>query len=627
MSAHPPFRLPRTGGKARVLLAVTLAVIAFVLLFDWNWLRGPVERHLTDRSGREVRIGDLHIEPGFALQPAIRLRDVYIQNAPWASPRPLLTAGEISFTVSLSSVVRGRPVISRLVLVDATVDMERQADGLRNWRLRNPEDRSPGRTLVRTLETHRSQLHFANRAIDLEFVASAAALDVKNAGTDAGDLSTRIVFEGRYGGRAFSGVALNTGVLSFRESGLSFPLRGHMVSSGTRLEFDGFFTDLFDIGPMDARVKLAGPSLAQLHPFLRVRPPESHPYTVDAHLTQTHDVYRFAQLVGKIGATPLSGEVTYDRSGARPRLEAKLSSSAAALDDLRPLMGMRSARGSAPLRATSGSASGESQGAAGDSAPAGRELLPTRPLRLDAVRATDVQISASLRKLTVAAFPMLQDVRFDASLREGLLELKPFEAEVAGGRINGSLSFDGREDAAATRLSAELRGARVERLLPTLAAKSGSTGALSARVTLSGRGNSVAAIVGKSAGSAAFTLGRGTISNLADAKLGLNFGKVLSVFLRGDRVIAINCGAAVFDVQGGVAQSRKIVLDTQQTHVDGKGSITLRDQRLDLMLTPEPKQPGLFTRRASIRIQGPVSAPAVSLEERVEQAATAHGQC
>src|SRR6202022_4518621 len=58
------------------------------------------------------------------------------------------------------------------------------------------------------------------------------------------DLSTRITYKGTYEGVSFSGEALSTGVLSFRESGFSFPLRGHLAARKTRFDFDGFFTDV-----------------------------------------------------------------------------------------------------------------------------------------------------------------------------------------------------------------------------------------------------------------------------------------------------------------------------------------------------------------------------------------------
>jgi uncharacterized protein involved in outer membrane biogenesis len=60
--------------------------------------------------------------------------------------------------VSLASIREGRPIISRLVLVDAEVDLERQADGQRNWRLTQPEYRGPGKVRVLVLEAYRSRI-------------------------------------------------------------------------------------------------------------------------------------------------------------------------------------------------------------------------------------------------------------------------------------------------------------------------------------------------------------------------------------------------------------------------------------------------------------------------------------
>ena len=56
-----PFRLP-AGRVTRVLLACVLVLAAGVAFFDWNWLRAPLERHLSNKAAREVRF-EL---PGFA---------------------------------------------------------------------------------------------------------------------------------------------------------------------------------------------------------------------------------------------------------------------------------------------------------------------------------------------------------------------------------------------------------------------------------------------------------------------------------------------------------------------------------------------------------------------------------
>jgi len=111
-----------------ILLGLGIAIVLVTALFDWNWLRHPVERYLMDRSNREVRIGDLHVDLGWSLEPTVRLRDVYIENAPWADKRPAAVAGQASFSFSLKSLWEGRPVISRLVLIDADIDLYRFRD-------------------------------------------------------------------------------------------------------------------------------------------------------------------------------------------------------------------------------------------------------------------------------------------------------------------------------------------------------------------------------------------------------------------------------------------------------------------------------------------------------------------
>src|SRR5215207_5629266 len=102
MTAHSAIGWHRLSRTSRVLLALVLGVIALVLLFDWNWLRGPLVRNLVETSGREVRIDDLQVKLG--LSPVVRLRGLYLENAPWASKDPLITAGEMSFSVSLASI-------------------------------------------------------------------------------------------------------------------------------------------------------------------------------------------------------------------------------------------------------------------------------------------------------------------------------------------------------------------------------------------------------------------------------------------------------------------------------------------------------------------------------------------
>jgi uncharacterized protein involved in outer membrane biogenesis len=105
----------------------------------------------------------------------------------------------------------------------------------------------------------------------------------------------------------------------------------------------------------------------------------------------------------------------------------------------------------------------------------------------------------------------------------------------------------------------------------------------------------------------------GGISNLLDAKLGLNGGKILRLMITGDRAIGINSANATFDFKKGRGRSTAILLDTDQTRTEGTGTIDLHDETVDVLLTPHPKKPGLFSLHKAIRVHGPIRQPKFSL--------------
>ena len=64
-------------------------------------------------------------------------------------------------------------------------------------------------------------------------------------------------------------------------------------------------------------------------------------------------------------------------------------------------------------------------------------------------------------------------------------------------------------------------------------------------------------------------------------------------------------------------KSQIVLLETEQTHTDGVGNIDLRGQQFDLLLTPQPKKPGLFTLNSSIRVRGSFHQAGYKIEDRV----------
>jgi uncharacterized protein involved in outer membrane biogenesis len=412
----------------------------------------------------------------------------------------------------------------------------------------------------------------------------------------------------------FSGSALAGRLLSFRDSNRFFPLRGSVASGKTNFEFDGVFSDLFDLGPMDADLRISGPTLANLHPFIRLRPAPSRPYRLAAHVKQAANVYHVTGLRGMVGDTDVAGEVHYDRSRERPFVGAMLRSARAELADLASLAGVRgSGDGDAAVGETQAPARGDVlRKSGGDSAA----LFPSRPLHLDALRTFDADVSLQTGELKTAGKVVAGSLRVDARIADGALETKALDLGVAGGRVSGEVAADARSDPPSARILLDLHAVRLEQLTAALSLPGRVRGAVNGRVELTGKGASVAELLGSADGSVKISVSGGRISSLLDAKLALNPVAVFGAWVSGKTDAAVHCAAAAFDLHGGVGPVRRIELDTDRTRVEGKGSIDLNKERLDVLLTPEPKNPGIFDRHEAIRVRGPFRNLKVSLEKR-----------
>ena len=71
----------------------------------------------------------------------------------------------------------------------------------------------------------------------------------------------------------------------------------------------------------------------------------------------------------------------------------------------------------------------------------------------------------------------------------------------------------------------------------------------------------------------------------------------------------LNCLIAPFKVEKGLAKTDAILFDTGHMTVRGEGTVNLRDETLDLLLTPRPKDRSLISLATPVRVGGTLSKP------------------
>ena len=616
-----------------ILLGVVGAVLLVVAFFDWNWLRVPVENYVTRKTHREFKTSDLHVKLG--LSPTIRLRDVRFANAPWGQAQPeMAKIGLLEFSVSLRDLFDGRVLIPQVALTDADVHLEQLPDKHKNWIISDPSDTSPSKLRISSLSVTRGHLDFVDRGIPFQIGIEASTFDPQlrdkasdaTARPDNSKYAARYEFAGQYHDAKFSGNALTGEVLSFQESGIPFPIQGHLLAGTTKLDLEGTVTDAAKLSAIDVQLHIAGQTLANLYPFLALPLPASPPYQLSGHLTQAGAKYTFDEFNGKIGSTDVAGSGSYLQQNPRPLLHATLHSHLLKVSDLGPLVGVTSKKGGAsePTQAatnTKAAAKATEKKTNGDRIlPAGTtggdRLLPSGKFEGGRLKAIDATAQYTADRIDAPGQLEVQKVQVGLVLKDAVLKLDPLKVSVAGGSVDARIGLDAREPDMIANVQVAAQKLHLAQLMPSSPTIEKAQGTVGGLVNLAGTGASIADLAAKSDGKVSVVMSSAKVSNLLDAAAGLNGGKVVQLLIAGDKRIAVRCGAVAFDVKSGQGVSRLFLIDTDQTRINGSGTFDLDHEKFDLEIEPEPKHPSLLSLRTPLRLYGTFRHPDYALDKK-----------
>jgi uncharacterized protein involved in outer membrane biogenesis len=131
MTATSPSR-PKTVRRLEIAGAVLLGLVLIALVWDWNWLRGPIERRVSAATGRSFDIaGDLDVDLG--LHPRIDVGRMVLGNVPGAKEPRMASVDHLSLRVDLLRWLRGRVVLSDVRVAHPDLLLEKDAKGRANW--------------------------------------------------------------------------------------------------------------------------------------------------------------------------------------------------------------------------------------------------------------------------------------------------------------------------------------------------------------------------------------------------------------------------------------------------------------------------------------------------------------
>ena len=583
------------------LFGIALVAVLALALQPW-WLAPLVAHRLSASSGRAVHFDSMWFSLSASFEPVLQLRGVQIDNAPWAErSRPLASLAAATAVFSWRSVVERRPIVALMVLRDGEVDLERREDGLRNWRLAHPDDRGPARLKVLAIRGERAALRFRHEPLALDFEVHALPnADAGGAPSGEGEaLPTRLDVHGTWRGAPFAIDAATPQTITLLETGRMFRLRGRLESAGARLDVDGRLGDIARWPEVDAHVELAAASLPRIVALVGGRTTASTqlPLRVEGTLRGSAVGYTLSALRARLGASDATGEVGWLRGEERNAIRVDLKSDTIDLADLAPL----AVRLGASPRAVG------APGAA-SAAPAAASAVRARPI--------DVDARLSAHHVRTAGGPAIHDASLAATLVDGTLRVARAAFAIGAGRVTGQGSVDLAQHPPRADGELDVSALPIETLLGERAAKRQLKGLLHARAALRASGETIAALLASASGTVSANVSQGTISSLLDAEMGLQGGRIVRGLVAGAEPIGLRCAAAVLDVRAGRGTLRSLVVDSERTRTTGTGTVDLARRAFDVVLTPQAKQPGLFVLERSIRVHGPIDAPAHELVAR-----------
>lgn len=354
--------------------------------------------------------------------------------------------------------------------------------------------------------------------------------------------------------------------------------------AGARIEIDGSMRAVFHAEGVDLRTVVQGERLSDLAEVLGRDLPPAGPYRFAGRLGDTQRGMRVRNLEGRLGQSDVTGTVEI-LPGKVPRLVASLSSQTLRLADL---------RGAEPATPP----------------PATGRVLPNFAFPIEGLRRQDLDLQYDAARVTIGETD-LRRLNVSAQLRGGRLEVSRVTFDLWQGTHTAVASLDVTQEPPFASVVMAIEDLNYRQVLDPARKAEPADGTAELALDLRGRGTDLQQTLATAAGGVEFYVDSGQIESRYLQLWAPNLMLSLLPGLSERQLSQIKCGVGRFDVSGGKAETRTLLLDLNRIVIKGSGSVDLKDESLDLLLWPEPRDRALIRLATPVRVAGALSQPDV----------------
>lgn len=577
---------------------VPLAAIGFVI---WGATRdlSRYEARLADQvrkvTGREL---SARVPLGVRLSspPAMVAEGVTLSNAPWGTRPELARVRKVTLFLDPVSMLLGEVKVGRILLEGADILVERNDAGDTNLEMLPPPDGSgphPG-------ENRSFRLH-ANPAFPW-----IGVIEIRD--------SVLTIREGT--GRPPTVLEIASVTMKSSapnqplqlEARLAAPQSAMLHLTGTAGTFDGWMRGL--PGNIDVQGTLAdgkisikggigvkgtnlqinseGPDVGVFGNYIRLPLPSGGPYLLNAKASTQRNAFKVEVPSLKVGTSEVQGEALFrtDKNNT-PTATVNIDASKIDLGDFR----------AAPAAAQPAQAT--------PAAPVQRRFIPNTPLSANWLGRATLSVNARVGEV----------VGLSGKIQNGSVTLTSSEtrfafraaATVGSGSAGFDLVFDPAGRVGQTTLTASANRVSFEDLSAILGVKLGlREGVGDIDLRLRGSGRSTRDVLNTASGVIDVVMGKGIwpASSLAGWP-----SETLRLLGGSDSGVPFNCMAGRFEVSGGVANLRRLIVDTPRLVAVGGGYLALRAEAWEIILAPEARDNQNAALASPLRLKGGTGRP------------------
>ena len=587
-------------GCLAMLTALAIAgVIGIAVVNRMTMNLGPIlERQLSAAIDRRVSIGTIALVWGNPIH--LQATDLRIANAPWGDNPDMIAVQGLSADIAVWPLLHGLIRYQNLRLDAPRIVLERDGDGVGNWRFTTspkpswlsslmsslmpwaviPKDRTQFPTLIDFAVKDSVVSYRTSSGNTLRIALNALAIR-----TDGDSSPVTMTVDGHYNDTPVHLSAETESFSVMRKRSQPFGAHVAIVTAAGMVGFDGTLIDPLNVDGADGQLHIDGNNLGGLLAIFGAGVGLDLPLHVDSLFDHHGDHWRLADAKGTLGSDTFHGTFTLDEGARHESDRIALNLDFATLDLKRLVEAHHTDGSTEPLS-----------------------------LQIDAKPPTlfDVGVTANDARYGNAR---LTNVAFNGHLHPGEIVLDQMSFTAATGTVKASAtarSVEGGGRIEARMVVAGADSAQIARWFgpaPDQNEVDQLSGRLDAHLSLEMTGATLDEALGRSEAQAVVSMIQGQVARSLLEKASTN---LRALFRKGEGTVPLTCFVGIGDLHDGVATFAPIRLRTPDTTLVAGGNIDLRAERVDMTLRSADREKSLFTLNLPLHIGGPLADVRVS---------------